>query len=589
MPPTLLKQPQVTLGAAPVRLAHIAAVLAVLGTMAWFTLPVAYGHYNEGFQSVVVMNAMAILYGGINEVDLLYPMVNDFFMASRLGASLVLAGLLKLGLPAVTAFRLLMLVSLIVLVAANAVLLVRRYGVHPVLACLPALLFAGLFESAWFFNDNVLSAALSTTAIVLFWTRPTLGVTAISAVLWGLAITCRTDAVLLAPAFAVLLWFELPTWNARIRHALVAGVIVAVVPVLVYASVGLNVLDVLTLTKRATVAWARKDPLYRMLHPVLKALAPPGLLAVAIGAVVIIARRQWREVLLCLVAPLVYFAVYGRMLTEVRYLLPLTPFFGILMVEGARAVLNAAPRLRTFGVAAFAAAFAACFLPPVMLPNERLWFLSTDNDMPRPSVGRFWSPVLSMWWNGKLQDGYEALTAGLAAAAAPGGVGIVASTRWTPDHNVDLILREQGFTGVRATTPASCAELGEVFTRGDARILHLRPHIPFLPTERAQLTWQVLGMPCLRDMGLTDKSRVLVAGQMLIREPAPGISAPGVEALYVTTLDINPWARFIAGKSYGYFVATAPMGAIAGLMPAPLTELEWVGAEWAIENRHVVQ
>lgn len=586
---TLLEQPRAKASLVPARSLHAVALLAVLGLLAWFTLPVAHGHYNEGFQTIVVMNALAVLHGGLHEVDLLYPMVNDFFVASRLGASLVLAGLLKLGMEPVQAFRLLMLVSLAGLVAANAVLLARRYGVHPVLACLPALLFPGLFESAWFFNDNVLSAALSSAAIALFWIRPQLWATATSAVLWGLAIACRTDAVLLAPAFAVLLWFELPTWGERVRHALVAGLVVAVVPVLVYASVGLSVFDILPLTRRATAAWARKDPYYRLLHPVLKGFAPPGLLMLAIGAASIVWRRQWREILLCLVAPLLYAVAYGRMLTEVRYLLPLTPFFSILMVEGARAVFRAAPRARTWGVAAFGVAAALCFLPPVMLPHPRLWFLSTDNDMPRPSVGRLWSPVLSMWWNGKLRDGYEALSAAVLAAAAPGGTGIVVSTRWTPDHSVDLILRQHGFTGVRATVPTSCAELGEVFTRGDARVMHLRPHIPILPLERASVTWQALGLPCLRDLGLSDGSRVLVAGQKLLMDPVPGLDADGVQALHVPALDINPWARFIVGKSYAYFVATAPVRAVGGMMPAPLDAVEQAGAEWALQNRALVR
>jgi len=194
------------------RLYRAAGIAAVVGLLVWFTIPVFAGHYNEGFQTDTVLNAETIVEGHVHGADIIYDLVNKFFLNSRFGLSVVLAGLLKLGFSAVDGFRIVQFLSLIGLVAANAAILVRRYGVHPVYACLPALLFPGLFETAWFPNDNLLSAALSSTALLLFWTRPTLLATAASALLLGLAITCRTDAVLLAPAFLVLMWFELPNW-----------------------------------------------------------------------------------------------------------------------------------------------------------------------------------------------------------------------------------------------------------------------------------------------------------------------------------------------------------------------------------------
>lgn len=567
---------------------HAAGIAAVVGLLAWFTIPVFAGHYNEGFQTVTVMNAETIVEGHVHGADIIYPLVDKFFLNSRFGLSVVLAGLLKLGFGAVNGFRLIQLLSLAGLVAANAAILVRRYGVHPVLACLPALLFPGLFETAWFPNDNLLSAALSSTALLLFWTRPTLLATAASALLLGLAIACRTDAVLLAPAFLVLMWFELPTWPQRISRALVAGPIVAAVPILVYAAFGLHFLDILPLTRQAGIAWDRHDSVTHLLHPALKGFSMPGLLLAVVGAVTVIQRRQWREIMLCLAVPLAYAGAYGLMLTEVRYLLPLTPFFGILLIAGLRAVLAATGRRGTAGRAALAVTGLLCFVPPVAPPVHALWFLTTDNDMTRPWMGRFWSPALAMWWNGKLKQGYDVAVAAVPAAAEPGGLGIVVSTRWTPDHAVELILREDGFAGSRVTTPASCSEIGEMFTRGNARVLHLRLHIPLIPKERSLVTWEALGAPCLRDLGKTATDRVLVVGQMLMSDPVEGLFAPGVTPMHIPALDISPWARFIAGKSYGYFVATAPVAAIPLMLKVPETEKEEVGAEWAVDHRAVL-
>ena len=560
-------------------------MVAVLGTLGWFALPVLSGEYNEGFQSTIVMNAEALARGGSRATDMLYALDNDFFWISRFGVSLLLAALLKIGFPAVIGFRLIMGLSLVALVWANAAILVRHYGVHPVFACLPALLFPGLFESSWFFNDDVLSAALSSVALALFWARKSLPATAVSGVLLGLAVAARTDAVLLAPAVAMLMWFELPDWRARFSHALVAAPIAAAVPVLLYGAWGLNFFDILPLTARATAAWARTGSVVHMATPVLKGFAPPGMLAMALGTVSIVVGRRWREIMLCLVAPVIYAAAYGRMLSEVRYLLPLTPFFGILMVEGAHVIWRVGAGKRRVLIAAFAVTLLLCFAPPVMLPDRRLYFLSTDNDMTRPSVGRFWSPILGKAWNRALAEGYDAASDAILAAARPSGEGVVVSTRWTPDRTVELVLREHGFQGTPATTPGSCDAIGEMFTRGDDHVLHLRPHIPMIPTERTAVTWRALGVECLQALGKAASDHVLVVGWMQISEPPPGLSAPGVRTLAAPAVDINHWARFILGKSYGYYVASARIDAVPALLAAPLNEQERMGADAAIAGR----
>ena len=573
------------------RIAHAGLLAGIAGTLAWFTLPTLGATYNEGFQPTIVMNAYAILHGGLADVDPLHGLNNDFFVLSRFGVSLALAGLVKLGLTAETAFRALMLGSLGLLVAVNAGLLAWRYRIHPLLACVPALLFPGLFESAWFFNDNVLSAALSSAAVLLFWSRASLPATAGAAALWGMAVACRSDAALIAPAFAILGWHVLPSWGARLRHALVAGPIAVAVPVLIYAAFGLNILDILPLTRHATELWARHDTWPHVVQQVVKGFSLPGLLAMAVGAVSVLRRRRWLEALLCLAVPLLYAAPYGLMLTEVRYLLPLSPFFGILMVEGWNAVQAASGGARRAAGAAFAVALLACFVPPGLSGFRPLLFMAADHDMPRPPLGRFWSPVLGMWWNRTLDEGAAALAGALEAdvakaSAQPGRTALVVSTWWSSDRMVDLILREHGFALAQADAPAACHGIGEMFARDGARVMHLRPHLPMIPAERAELNWRVLAVPCLRALGAGD-STLLVAGWTGLLEMPAGLAAPGVVTLLTPALDINPLARSIAGRRYSYYVAEAPAAAVPLLLEPAADAAEAEAAQAAIAASRV--
>ena len=571
------------------RIAYAGLLAGIAAMLAWFTLPALGSTYNEGFQTSIVMNAYAILHGGLADVDPLHGLNNDFLVYTRLGVSIALAGLIKLGLPAAAAFRLLMLGSLGLLVAANAGLLAWRYRIPPLLACVPALLFPGLFESAWFFNDNVLSAALSSTAILLFWSRASLPATAGAAVLWGLAVACRSDAALIAPAFAVLGWYALPDWGTRLRHALVAGPIAVVIPVLIYASFGLNILDILPLTRRATELWARKETWAHILQPVIKGFALPGLLILAVGAVSILRQRRRLEMLLCLAVPLLYALAYGRMLTEVRYLLPLTPFFGILMVEGWNAVQAAGAGARRLAAAAFAVALLACFVPPVLPAFKPLQFMVADHDMPRPPLGRFWSPVLGMWWNRTLDEGAAALAGALEAdvakaAARPDRTALVVSVYWSSDRMVDLILREHGFALAQAEEPEACHGIGEMFIRDGVKVLHLRPHLPMIPTERAEFNWRTLAVPCLQAVGPATAEPVLVAGWTGLLEPTAGLDSPGVDTLLTPALDINPLARSIARQRYSYYVAEAPAAAIPSLLEPALDAAELAAAQAALAD-----
>ncbi len=584
--------------AARVTYAGLLAGITVLLT--WFTLPALGSTYNEGFQASIVMNAYAILHGGLADVDPLHGLNNDFLFYTRLGVSIALAGLIKLGLPAAAAFRLLMLASLALLVAANAGLLAWRYRIHPLLACVPLLLFPGLFESAWFFNDNVLSAALSSTALLLFWSRLSLPATAGAAVLWGLAVACRSDAALIAPAFAILGWFALPTWGARLRHAVVAGPIAVAIPVLIYAGFGLNILDILPLTRRATELWARKETWAHTLQPFLKGFALPGLLALAAGAVAVLRQRRWLEVLLCLAVPLLYVAAYGRMLSEVRYLLPLTPFFGILMLEGWKAVQAASPGRRRAAGVAFALALLTCVLPPAV-PGRPLHFMAADHDMPRPALGRIWSPVLGMWWNRTLDEGAAALASAMEAdlahaAAQPGRTTLVVSTEWSPDRMTDLILWQHGFTLDQSAAPAACRTIAETFTQGGAqggaqnagvRVVHLRPHIPMIPTERAAVNWEVLAVPCLQALGINGETHVLVAGWTGLLDPPVGLEAPGIVPLLLPSLDITRLARPLAAQRYSYYVAEAPLAVIPLLLEPAVDASELDAAQAALDDGRI--
>ena len=482
------------------RVLRVAAGAAILVALAWFTWPALSGSYTEGFEATIAINARELIAGRVDRVDLLYPFSGRFFLVTRLGSEIVVGAVgAATGLSGLISFRMVMLASLLLLVGSVVYILARRYAVPPLLGCLACLLFPPIFESAYFFNDNVLSAALSTLALAVFWTRLSLPATAVAATLLGLAVTTRIDAAFVSLAFAALLWFELPDWRTRLRHALLAAPIVAAIPLAVYAAFGVRFLEVFEAVPRAVALWDREFAAGVWIGHVLNGLSLPGLLAAPLGIASFLLRRQWREVVLCVVVPVAYLAAYGNSLYELRYLLPLAPFVAIAIVEGGRVALRGAGRWRTLLRASFAAAFAACLIPPVEIPY---WRLNSDRDGPRPFIGRFWSAATWSWWTGIMNDAAAVLGGAVEQAARPGGTAVLVSGFWNADRLAHLTLLEHGFEQGTYAGPASCHTLIQKFTRGDATILHMRTHIPLVRGQMEATTWLEAGLPCLREAGL---------------------------------------------------------------------------------------
>ncbi|WP_198380741.1 hypothetical protein [Roseomonas sp. KE2513] len=556
------------------------AMVASLVVLAWFILPVLHATYTEGFEPSIGINALGLRSGQLQDIDLLYPFSGRFFLVTRLGSTAVIAGLGALDhLPTLVNFRLVMLASLVLLVGAVVYLLARVYRVPPAFGALACLLFPPIFESAYLFNDNVLSAGLTTLAIAVFWTRLSLPATAVAAVLMGLAAATRPDALFVLPAFAVLMWFELPSWRARFAHALLAAPLIALIPLGVYAAFGLNYLEIFSVASRAIALWDRQEGFVSLLRHAVYGLALPGMILLPLGLASFLAQRRWREVLLCILVPLIYLAAYGRSLYELRYLLPLAPFIAIAIVEGGRAVLRARGLPRMVLSAALAVAVLALLAPPVRVPSWQIARLGVDNDGPRPLIGRIWSPLIWTRWLDDLNGGIAAIDQAIERDAQGGPPKVFVSTYWNSDRLLDLLLLEHGFAPRHEGLPEACRSVAEVFARGGTTVLHVRTHLPFVPGQREAVNWQEGGLPCLRDAGLADATALVLGWRPAAHSPAGTGREEGVTEVFRPPGDIVPdWAD-PALRRQVYLIAQAPVAAVARYLNAPVTPAERKVAE----------
>jgi hypothetical protein len=558
----------------------VISTVLVAAVAVWLALPALFIPYSEGFQPQVVLNAHALALGDPGLGDLLYPFNGRFFLLTRLGTSLAVLGLQRLGdLSGLAAFRLLGIGSLLMLVAVLLALLWRVYRVGPARALLCCVLFPPIFESAYLPNDDMPSAALACLALLLFWTRPTLPRTAAAGLLLGLAALVRLDAALIAPAFAILLLTEVEGWGARAVRACIASVLVLAVPAVTYRLLGLSFPDTFAAVSRATLLWDRPHrPLHNDVVTLLNAVAILGGMAWLLGVASFVRKRQWRELGLAVAVPLLYVVAYRSQLVEGRYLLPLSPFILLAMAEGLGSVALLAPRKRVVALAALMAGLAVWLMPPPpgLKPSR-----AADDEGPRLVLGRGWNPVPTLWWQNRLRDGQAAVIAGIERAAAlPHSVIVTGS--WTGDRLTALMLLEHGFTASPGGMPEACRGIAERWVRGPADVLLIRTHIPFLHHSEG-MTWQVVGLPCVQ-AARPDADQVLVVNAGLLDGAAAAPDAPGA-VFAAAGGGPPPLVPGMASMLAGVSTAVLPLGGVSAALNMPHSPEEQQAAAAAITNR----
>lgn len=562
------------------RTGAVLSALLVSTAAAWFALPAASVTYSEGFQPQVVINAHALAMGDLRLSDMLYPFSGRFFLLTRLGTSLAVLGLQRLGdLSGLAALRIIGIGSLVVLVAALLTLLwrVQRVGFARALLC--CVLFPPIFESAYLPNDNMPSAALACLALLLFWTRPTLPRTAATGLLLGLAVLVRLDAALIAPAFAILLLTEVEGWRARAVRACIAGALALAVPVVAYRLCGLSFLDTFAAVSRATLLWDRPQrPLHNDALTLLHAVTALGGVAWLLGVASFARGRRWRDLGLAVLVPALYIAAYRSQLVEGRYLLPLSPFILLAMAEGLRSVGSLPRWERRAALAGLAAGLAIWLMPP---PSALRRSLAADDEGPRLVLGRAWNPVPTLWWQARLREGRAAVAAGIERVAAlPDPV--IVTGYWTGDRLAALSLLEQGFTASPGRVPEACRGIAESWVRGPSAVLLVRTHIPFL-RQSEWMTWQDVGLPCVR-AARPHAGPVLVVDSGPLNGLTAAPDAPGL-AFSAAQGGPPPLVPGMASLLSGLSVALLPLGGVSAALEAPQTPEERQAAITAITSR----
>lgn len=401
-----MRRPQATAAsAAKVRRQRRAWVgLALAG--AWLAGPIVRAQHLEGYTANLKSIALMANRGQLERQDLLTPAITEFIYFTRAGViGLLRGGELLLGPRTEWDFRGLMILSLAAILAGSVFVARRVDGVRPLAALAALLVIPGVTENALFFNDNLPSAAFAIGGLALSAAFDRKWALFCAGMLLAMAVLCRLDAVLLAPAIGGMAWLRHSAWRPVLKY-LVATALGLLLGLVIGALVtGATPLD-------AILASRGFGPNLSLTTPLLVFalfIGTGGALLLALGAWVAWRRwtglpNRWRRVAVLMLYPAAMLAVALILANELRYIHPLlTPFLALYGGNGVQAMAAGLKgRHRRAALAGIAAVVLPMLVPPVLV---------VVRDGPRSPTGRLWMPILWWQWEDAMSGSIERIDA----------------------------------------------------------------------------------------------------------------------------------------------------------------------------------
>ncbi len=448
----------------------VRALAACLG--AYLVSPVLFSQHLEGYTANLRAIALVWERGRLADFDAITPIIVQYLFATRSGIILLLSFVDRaFGHPGDAGFRGLVIASFLLL-AASSVAVARRWGRLGAAACVIGFIaMPGLVDTGAFFNDNIISAALGMAGLAAASRSGSIPACAASGVLLGAATLCRTDALVLCPAIAGVVWLQ----HRRLSPLLLRGLACAAGFLLAcaagYAMTGTTLIDALHIPVQFVPP--RIGIAFRLTVFALF-IGVPGLVLLGIGVALNVRRHvlqgfdlRWTLLFLAYPAFILGIAVL-RLSTEVRYLYPLlAPFYLVHVGRGLEFlldVLRGQGPARRLGIAVAGGLVLVSVIPPNTFVR----------DGPHATYGRLWMPLIWFRWQASVANSLRQVDQ-LAAKADIDPQMLVISTQFNDEYFFRLRLVEHGFESRPAESEfPDCRGGFSVYAKPGHRTLHIR-------------------------------------------------------------------------------------------------------------------
>jgi hypothetical protein len=424
----------------------------------------------EGFTAQTQSIALLKSQKPFLEHDPYLPLVSQFIYQTR-SAAVDALSLIYCVAPNATdsAFQILVLLSFILLVGSS-IAFARRYGnVSTTFGFFALILTPGIPETAFFFNDNIISAGLAVAALAVVSKTPRIVESLISGILLSLAILSRVDAIFMLPVIAGTTFYNVSHTSRRLLACSVfSGSILAVLgissiyhgfsPVDAFATAHKFILD--------TGNW--KGYVFVRIYFFGLIIVPFLAIGLRINYRNLATQKSYIGILTFVVYPIALIVLAPKA-TEVRYIFPLMA--PLVALHGGRGIHWVYERFTsTKEKPAFLAIFLAAGIVLVMFFPTTLVQM---RDGPRSVLGRIWSPLLWITWQESVTSGTVRFRK-LVSLLDSGKLTVLVTTHYNDEFFVRLRLIEAGFLPSTTSNEYPGCNGFSLFKKGSSEVAHIR-------------------------------------------------------------------------------------------------------------------
>ncbi len=449
----------------------VATLLAV-----WLLSPALHPVHVEAFSARSQSLAIMDMKGQLALDDEAYPVNIEYFFGLRLGTVKALEWTMRLTHSTGDLNFHILTTGSFLLLLGSSFRFAWRWARSPVWAAAAfAILTPGLVEIAFFFSDNLPSAALAALATALVVPRASLPRWFLIGVLAAGATLCRSDGMLAIPGILLVSLLGQPF---RLRalvlrwSAFAAGI--AALLYLSWRSTGMSLLHTLAVSRWISNMHFAENRNLQLVHASLAMFfGLPSLLLLIPGVWTLWKRSDRRERAVLILYPAIFYLYFMTKAIEPRnFLLLGAPFLVLIGAEGVRAATRAArgPNRthRRLVLAGAAASLIVWVLPPRI----------SISDGPRAILGHLWSPLLWRQWQGIIDDDmhrYQAFIDGVK----PGERVLVLGVSFQSERYLHLQLLKAGYTLEPHRDDSAMHQLVDIYRLGDKTVLQIRNEQPF--------------------------------------------------------------------------------------------------------------
>lgn len=434
--------------------------------------PIVAPVHVEGFSASIQSIAMHLVNDNPLDYDRIFPFNFEFFFSSRFGMNFFVAEVMRvLPIKDDLAMSITMWLGFLMLIPASAMLICRWANTDWAAALGFIVLMPGIAQSAFFYNDNVLSAGLAIAAIAICTVARHGAMLVAAGAMLGSAMLVRPDCVLILPAIGLIIWRNVGLRAIAIKHFLLLSLGLLGIMLISRGTYGIDFFQTMKAANYAIALWNRWPSIETHTSNLLLFMGIPGAIFFVLGISQALRSKDWFLILLLVGVPMAYNLIYWGKLWQARQLLPLTPFLGALAAHGVRTFSEIKLALRVAIITVF---IAITIAPPL--------HLTTHLDGPHSNLGFLWSPLLWREWQNDVHKDFEHINHFVDKINSNT---IIITDTWNIDRYIHLALQKAEFTILnKSAREDRCGRSSETFYKNGFTVTHIRLITPFLKDNK---------------------------------------------------------------------------------------------------------